>query len=223
MTIWNKIRTGQWIPRTYLLMLVFNLLYNSLIYYSGQWMGTHTKAWNIEISLDNQIPVIPWFVGIYFSFFLFCAVNFLLMGYYGKKKACLFLCAELLAKTVCGIFYLCFPTTNLRPEIVGTDFWSRMLVELYQMDAAVNLFPSIHCMDSWFCVVVLRNIRKVPGWYMTITWIWAVAICASTLFTKQHGILDVAAGIALAELSYICVIRWKKTERFRLWMKKKRI
>lgn len=150
MTIWNKIRTGQWIPRTYLLMLVFNLLYNSLIYYSGQWMGTHTKAWNIEISLDNQIPVIPWFVGIYFSFFLFCAVNFLLMGYYGKKKACLFLCAELLAKTVCGIFYLCFPTTNLRPEIVGTDFWSRMLVELYQMDAAVNLFPSIHCMTAGF-------------------------------------------------------------------------
>ena len=45
----------------------------------------------------------------------------------------------------------------------------------------------------------------------------------STLFTKQHGILDVAAGIALAELSYICVIRWKKTERFRLWMEKKRI
>ena len=107
MTIWNKIRTGQWISRTYLLMLVFNLLYNSLIYYSGQWMGTHTKARNIEISLDNQIPVIPWFVGIYFSFFLFCAVNFLMMGYYGKKKACLFLCAELLAKTVCGIFYLC--------------------------------------------------------------------------------------------------------------------
>ena len=70
---------------------------------------------------------------------------------------------------------------------------------------------------------VLRNIRKVPGWYMTITWIWAAAICASTLFTKQHGILDVAAGIALAELSYICVIRWKKTERFRLWMEKKRI
>lgn len=122
MTIWNKIRTGQWISWTYLLMLVFNLLYNSLIYYSGQWMGTHTKAWNIEISLDNQIPVIPWFVGIYFSFFLFCAVNFLLIGYYGKKKACLFLCAELLAKTVCGIFYLCFPTTNLRPEIVGTGF-----------------------------------------------------------------------------------------------------
>ena len=53
--------------------------------------------------------------------------------------------------------------------------------------------------------------------------IWAAAICASTLFTKQHGILDVAAGIALAELSYICVIRWKKTERFRLWMEKKRI
>lgn len=73
MTIWNKIRTGQWISRTYLLMLVFNLLYNSLIYYSGQWMGTHTKAWNIEISLDNQIPVTP---GLWESIFRFsCSVQ----------------------------------------------------------------------------------------------------------------------------------------------------
>ena len=157
MIIWKKIRTGEWIPWTYLLMLVFDLVYNSLVYYGGQWVGTHTKAWNIETSLDQQIPVIPWFVGIYLSFFLFCTVNFLVMGYFEKKKACLFLCAELLAKTVCGIFYLCFPTTNLRPEIVGTDFWSQALVGLYQMDAAVNLFPSIHCMDSWFCVVVIRR------------------------------------------------------------------
>lgn len=221
MIIWKKIRTGEWIPWTYLLMLVFDLVYNSLVYCGGQWVGTHTKAWNIETSLDQQIPVIPWFVGIYLSFFLFCTVNFLVMGYFEKKKACLFLCAELLAKTVCGIFYLCFPTTNLRPEIVGTDFWSQALVGLYQMDAAVNLFPSIHCMDSWFCVVVIRNIRNVPGWHRVITRIWAVAICASTLFTKQHGILDVAAGIALAEICYAYVVRWKKTERFRQWMEKK--
>ena len=106
MIIWKKIRTGEWIPWTYLLMLVFDLVYNSLVYCGGQWVGTHTKAWNIETSLDQQIPVIPWFVGIYLSFFLFCTVNFLVMGYFEKKKACLFLCAELLAKTVCGIFYL---------------------------------------------------------------------------------------------------------------------
>ena len=205
--IWKKIRTGEWIPWTYLLLLLFELVYNSLVYGGGQWVGTHTKAWNIETSLDDKIPVIPWFVGIYLSFFIFCAINFMVMGY--------------LEKTICGIFYLCFPTTNLRPEIVGTDFWSRMLAGLYQMDAAVNLFPSIHCMDSWFCVVVLRNIPRVPAWYMAVTWIWAVAICASTLFTKQHGILDVAAGIVLAELSYACVIRWKKMKWFRLWMEKK--
>ena len=80
MIIWKKIRTGEWIPWTYLLMLVFDLVYNSLVYYGGQWVGTHTKAWNIETSLDQQIPVIPWFVGIYLSFFLFCTVNFLVMG-----------------------------------------------------------------------------------------------------------------------------------------------
>lgn len=108
MTIWNKIRTGQWISWTYLLMLVFNLLYNSLIYYSGQWMGTHTKAWNIEISLDNQIPVIPWFVGIYFSFFLFCAVNFLLIGYYGKKKPVCFYVQSFWPRQYAGSFTCVF-------------------------------------------------------------------------------------------------------------------
>lgn len=55
MIIWKKIRTGEWIPWTYLLMLVFDLVYNSLVYYGGQWVGTHTKAWNIETSLDQQI------------------------------------------------------------------------------------------------------------------------------------------------------------------------
>ena len=90
-----------------------------------------------------------------------------------------------------------------------------------EIPALSQISFSIHCMDSWFCVVVIRNIRNVPGWHRVITWIWAVAICASTLFTKQHGILDVAAGIALAEICYACVVRWKKTERFRQWMEKK--
>ena len=88
---------------------------------------------------------------------------------------------------------------------------SGCLSGLYQMDAAVNLFPSIHCMDSWFCVVVTSEYPETyRAGIMTITWIWAAAICASTLFTKQHGILDVAAGIALAEICYTCVVRWKK-------------
>lgn len=210
MKIWKKIRDGEWIPWMYLWMLAFDVSYNTLIYYGGQWAGAHKKAWNIATSIDEKIPVIPWFTGIYLSFFVFCVMNFLLMGYMEKKRACLFLSAELLAKTVCGIFYLVFPTTNLRPVISSHDFWSQALQLLYQMDAPLNLFPSIHCMDSWFCVVVLRNIRKVPGWYQAVALVWAVAICLSTLFTKQHGILDVIAGILLAEGCYFLVVRWKK-------------
>ena len=71
MTIWNKIRTGQWIPRTYLLMLVFNLLYNSLIYYSGQWMGTHTKAWNISGQSDSGNPLVCG--NLFFVFPVLCS------------------------------------------------------------------------------------------------------------------------------------------------------
>ena len=31
-----------------------------------------------------------------------------------------------------------------------------------------------------------------------LAWVWAALICASTVFTKQHSIIDVVCGLAVA-------------------------
>ena len=31
-----------------------------------------------------------------------------------------------------------------------------------------------------------------------LAWVWAAIICASTVFTKQHSIVDVVCGLAVA-------------------------
>ena len=55
---------------------------------------------------------------------------------------------------------------------------------------------------------IYATVRKNPNIktvYKIISVIITVAICVSTLTTKQHVIVDVAGGIALAEFSYMIV------------------
>ena len=70
------------------------------------------------------------------------------------------------------------------------------------MDSPTNLFPSIHCLVSWLCAIGLRG-AKVSNWYKVFSYTFAIAVCVSTQLTKQHYIVDVFGGIALAEISLL--------------------
>ena len=97
------------------------------------------------------------------------------------------------------MIFLAYPTTNTRPVIEGSGFWDLLAGWLYSIDAADNLFPSIHCLVSWFCFLAVKGQKKIPIWYKAVSFILAVLVFLSTLFTKQHVIVDVAGGIFLAQ------------------------
>lgn len=44
-----------------------------------------------------------------------------------KRHCYRFLMADWLAKAVCFICYVVYPTTNTRPEIVGSDIWAQLM------------------------------------------------------------------------------------------------
>lgn len=93
-----------------------------------------------------------------------------------------------------GISDYQYKTCDRRKRFLG--FAGRML---YSIDAADNLFPSIHCLVSWFCFLAVKGQKKIPIWYKAVSFILAVLVFLSTLFTKQHVIVDVAGGIFLAQ------------------------
>lgn len=62
-------------------------------------------------------------------------------------------------------------------EIVGDSFWEAAMRLLYQMDAADNLLPSIHCLTSWFCFIAVRKNDKIPTWYRVFTLVFALLVC----------------------------------------------
>lgn len=111
--------------------------------------------------------------------------------------------ADLIAKLVCMLCFLVLPTTNIRPVSGGNSLWDELMRILYRIDAADNLFPSIHCLTSAFCFIAVRNNSKIATWYKAVSFLIVVSICISTLTTRQHVLADVAAGVALSELSWL--------------------
>ena len=129
-----------------------------------------------------------------------------------------------ISRCICLGFFLLYPTTNTRPVITDGGLWNQLALWLYSIDAADNLFPSIHCLVSWFCYLGIRGRKEIPVWYQRVSAVLAILVFVSTLLTKQHVLVDVAGGILLAELCF-CIGRntnlYKIYERFGSRIEKK--
>jgi membrane-associated phospholipid phosphatase len=101
-----------------------------------------------------------------------------------------------LAGFVCFILW---PTAI--PEGAGlTAADAAALAWLKQVDAAGNACPSLHVAFAAFAGVWLHRIfteMRLPVVFKVLSITWVVAICYSTLATKQHVVIDVVAGAAL--------------------------
>ena len=203
-----------WIP------LLFEFVFNTCVYTGAKIIAGGWYHYNIETRLDLAIPFVPWTVAIYFGCYLFWAANYVLSVRGDAASAWRFLSADFLAKCVCLFFFLVFPTTNTRPEVVGNSVWDILMRFLYRVDAADNLFPSIHCLTSWFCYIGIRGKKEIPKAYRAFSCLMAVAVFLSTLTTKQHVLADVAAGALLAEATYVLTVKTgfvKKYQSFFEW------
>ena len=107
------------------------------------------------------------------------------------------------------LFFVLFPNgQDLRPASFPRDNFCTDLVRLiYAADTNTNVLPSIHAVGAVFLVFAaydspsLRRHRWLPPVFLLL----CALICVSTLFVKQHSVLDMAAGVALAFAVYYLV------------------
>ena len=164
---------------------------------AGGWEKT-----DITTSLDRLIPFVPWTVAIYFGCYLFWIANYFLCAQGERNERARFFAADTIAKAICFVIFLLFPTTNVRPDVGGDGIWNELMRLLYSIDSPDNLFPSMHCLMGWFCWVGVRKRRDIPLWYKWFSLLGALAVCVSTLTTYQHVIADVIGGVLLSEICY---------------------
>lgn len=199
------------IPPYGIFPVIFSFVFNCLVYSGSRMIAGGWYHHNIETSLDRMLPFEPQFLIIYFGCYIFWIINYILIARQDKKSVYQFFTADFLSRCICLVFFLFFPTTNTRPVITGSGLWDRAAQWLYSIDAADNLFPSIHCLVSWFCYIGIRDRKEIPEWYKQVSLGIAVLVFISTLLTKQHVLVDVAGGVLLGT---VCFMVGKKTRLY---------
>ena len=194
--------------------VIFSFVFNCLVYSGSRMIAGGWYHHNIETGVDRSIPFVPEFLVIYFGCYIFWAVNYILIARQDRRSVYQFFTGDFISRCVCLVSFLAFPTTNTRPLITGSGLWNQAALWLYSIDAADNLFPSIHCLVSWFCYLGIRGRKEIPRWYQSVSMVIAILVFASTLLTKQHVIVDVAGGVLLAEF---CFFIGRKTDLYRIY------
>ena len=170
----------------------------------------------IHAPLDDLIPFNEWFVIPYCSWFLLLVAVTALLWWKDTAsydKLCLMMFSGM---TFCLIVYMLLPNgLDLRPTVeeIGRSnpaMWVMQL--LWKADASVNVCPSIHC-QSTACMAIAISESKLAEErpvLRPIALVWAALICLSTVFTKQHSVLDVAAALPLCAVGWLLTDRWER-------------
>ncbi len=177
---------------------------NMLVYYGSRLLTSSMTHHNITSAVDRHIPFVPAFVLVY----IIVAYGQWWFGYYlaareDKKTVLTIFSAELIAKLLCLVVFLVYPTTMDRAQITGTDVFSRMVELLYSADTPDNLFPSIHCLESYLLWRTLPLLKKAPAWYKKVTPFISLSVFASVLLVKQHVAVDILGAIVVTEIGLL--------------------
>jgi membrane-associated phospholipid phosphatase len=182
---------------------IASIYVQGLIYmWIGRYAGTASSVHVDYYWVDTKIPFLSWFSFPYASWMLVMYLGFL---YFAIRNRSLFwrvFIAYNVAVLACNVIFVLMPTYVPRPDFPLTDSASMLVQFIYSHDAPFNCFPSVHCLTSYLLFITINRdmkLAKLPriGWSVLL-WL----IIASTVFIKQHSLLDVAGGIALAEAAY---------------------
>lgn len=190
------------VPYYAVIPLITCFVFNTLVYYGSMVINRNRYHYDFTTDFDRWVPIMPGFVIIYLGCYTFWIVNYIMIARIGKEHCMRFALADISSRFICALLYVLIPTTNVRPEILGNGLIEQLLRLVYTIDSPENLFPSIHCLVSWFCFIGMRNQKQIPRSYRIFSCICAILVCLSTQVTKQHYIVDVFGGIALAEVTY---------------------
>lgn len=188
-------------------LALFALLYVLwlLVYFGvGAWSMTRPQlllAWDPVA----RVPMVSVFVLPYLSAYVMPLLLLHTMRDLATYRKYALAVAGTIA--VSAVFFILLPLTIDRPDVLGTSIFDRLLASLYANDLPTNLFPSLHVSLAFLFAFGVSYDR--PRWKFSML-AWAVLIAVSTLFTRQHYVVDALAGAVLAWVAWRIFLKFKK-------------
>lgn len=183
----------------------------SLIYFGVGHLTFARSTELLRLRLDDAIPFWPWtswlYLPIYAGIFVIALSTFQTRQHFDRALwgvaliMTLGLTGHLLVRAE-------YPRPVLRPPFANVS--EVFLAWVQSIDRPGNVFPSLHVAHTSSLALILHHEQRLLGrWVIGL----ALVLAASTLTTKQHFILDVVSGFALAGLARWLVLRGIPTPR----------
>lgn len=162
----------------------------------------------IASKFDKLIPFCEYFIVPYYLWFLYIAIALVYFGFVSEEKgeAYRLIITLCIGMTLFLIISLVYPNGhNLRPTTFERDnIFVDLVRYLHKLDTPTNIFPSIHVFNS---VAVASAIAKHPALKKRTILVHssnllAILIVCSTVFLKQHSIVDVVGALGLNTVCY---------------------
>lgn len=173
----------------------------------------------IHIALDDKIPFIEFFIIPYLMWFGFVAFAGLYFFFINKNDFYKMVIFTVIGMTLFLIISSIYPNgQNLRPtEFARDNIFVDLVKNLYQGDTPTNIFPSIHAYNSIAVYIAVRNSQDLreKRFVQISTFTLTLLIILSTVFLKQHSVVDIIGAIVLAipayHLAYRVEWKWSQT------------
>ena len=191
------------------LLLLLSWVFFFVFYFITENLIPLENCHVIHCGLDDLIPFCEWFIIPYVLWYL---LIFLSLGYFllynvdAFKKLQTYI---FITQIVAMIIYIVFPNyQNLRPaEFPRDNFLTDVTGFLYSIDTNTGVLPSLHCAYSIGIATVWLKEKNTHPSLKAFIIVFAFIICLSTMFVKQHSVLDFLAAIPLCILAEILVYK----------------
>lgn len=201
-------------PRFSHLWLLGGWIIYFIVFFATEYFMPNNNGTAIHCALDYKIPFCEWFIIPYVTWYLLIAgslLYFLLYNVENFKRLQIFI---MLTQLTAMIIYIIFPNFQpLRPEVYPRDNVLVDLVALIQTaDTNSNVCPSLHVAYSIGIASMWLKERTAKWWTKTAIVVFCILVCVSTVFVKQHSVIDGLAAIPVCILAEIisCNKYWKE-------------
>ncbi|OJU12984.1 MAG: hypothetical protein BGN88_04795 [Clostridiales bacterium 43-6] len=175
----------------------------------------HITNW-VSVSADGYIPYLNFFVVFYILWFLYVGVALTVFVFLEKSDFFRLTFNIFVGMTICYVIYMLYPHGQpLREALTAheTNVFNRMVYYIYSCDNPANTAPSIHVLNSIAVTVAINRsefFRKRMGLIIGAN-ILNVLIILSTVFIKQHSVIDIVLAFILSLFMQLIIYKvdWK--------------
>ena len=200
----------RWQPRREALFLLYYVVY-IILFLAAEHINT-ADYWVSYCALDGAIPFIKEFVYAYILWFPYMIGATLWLLARDRRAFVRYAVLAMICMTACYAIYFLFPSgQELRPDAVeGNSFAAFIIRAIYAADTNTNVFPSMHVVGTLVAMAGLWDTDSLSRRAKAALAVIGLLIILSTVFIKQHSVLDVASGAALCAVVYPAVYRFMK-------------